>query len=218
MFYHPRMKNSPLVLTILLLLCVSANAQTVSPDDAKIKDGVYSNSFFNLSFAYPKDWVIPDEVIKEQLKEKANESATAQGKLAAMKDSYLLFTLSRQPLGTPSRTVNPSIMVAAEKISHVPGNPTAKDFLIGFRPIKQQMGFQSSLPEPVPFRVAGLQFFRDEYGGTIRGVNMNQITFAVFKKGYAVVFTFTGEDQKAVAEMAKLMNTIVPLSKGGPRP
>lgn len=204
------MKISSLALTVLLLLCFSTQAQTF-PDDAEIKNGVYSNAFFNFSFAYPKDWVVPDEALKKRIKERANEESVKSGNSAYMKDAYLLLTVSRQPLGTPSSRLNPTILVAAEKISHVPGNPTAKDYLLGYRSVKLQSGLRSSLPEPVPFRVAGLLFFRDDYAGTVNGASIRQSTFVSFKKGYAIVFTFTGEDQKAVVEMAKAMETIVSL-------
>ncbi len=204
------MKLSSLVLTVLLLLCFSTQPQTTVPDDAEIKNGVYYNAFFNFSFAYPKDWVVPDEALKKRLQDRANESAVKSGNSAYMKDAYLLLTVSRQPLGTPSNRLNPSILVATEKISHVPGNPSAKDFLLGYRSVKLQMGLQSTLAEPVPFRVPGFQFFRDDYAGTVNGVSIRQSTFVHFRKGYAIVFTFTGEDEKAVVEMAKTMQTIAP--------
>jgi hypothetical protein len=209
------MKKLPLVFAVLLLLCFSTQAQTSFPDDAEIKDGVYYNSFFNFSFAYPKDWVVPDEALKDLIRKRANESAVKRGTSAYMKDSYLLLTVSRQPLGTPGSRLNPTILVATEKISDVPGNPTAKDFLLGYRSVKLQMGVQSLLAEPVPFRAGGLLFFRDDYAGTVNGASIRQSTFVHFRKGYAIVFTFTGEDEKAVTEMAKSMESIV--VTGGPR-
>jgi len=212
------MKYSTLVLTTLLLLCFSTQAQTQSPDDAFIRDGVYYNRFFGFSFTYPKDWIIPDEALNERLKESANEEAARKGNLAQMKDAYLLLTVSRHPLGTPGIALNPSILVAAEKISHVPGNPNAKDFLLGYRQIKVKQGIPSILSEPVEFRVAELQFFRDDYQGEIRGVSISQSSFVLFKKGYALVITFTAEDRKAVEEMANFMKTIRTIDRGGNRP
>lgn len=212
------MKYSTLVLTTLLLLCFSTQAQTQSPDDAFIRDGVYYNRFFGFSFTYPKDWIIPDEALNERLKESANEEAARKGNLAQMKDAYLLLTVSRHPLGTPGIALNPSILVAAEKISHVPGNPNAKDFLLGYRQIKVKQGIPSILSEPVEFRRAGLQFFRDDYQGAIRGVSISQSTFVLIKKGYALVITFTGQDRKSVEEMAKSMETILTIGRGGNRP
>jgi hypothetical protein len=212
------MKYSTLVLTTLLLLCFSIQAQTSVPDDGKIKDGVYYNSFFNFSFTYPKDWVVSDEAMKARIQERAEEHAAKNGNLAQMKDAYLLLPVSQYPLGTPGIALNPTILLAAEKISQVPGNPTAKDFLLGYREIKVKQGIPSILSEPVEFRVSGLQFFRDDYQGEIRGVSISQSSFVLFKKGYALVITFTGEDRKAVEEMANSMKTIRTIGRGGNRP
>ena len=108
------MKYLLLVLTTLLL-CFSTQAQTSAPDDGKIKDGVYYNSFFNFSFTYPKDWVVSDEAMKARIQERAEEYADKRGKLAGMKDAYLILTVSRDPLGTSTGALNPTVLVAAEK-------------------------------------------------------------------------------------------------------
>ena len=71
------------------------------------------------------------------------------------------------------------------------------------------------LPEPLEFGVAGLQFFRDNYTGEVNGVPLKQAIFVTVKKGYALIFSFTGEDQKSVDEMAETMKTISRVGTGG---
>ena len=211
------MKYLLLVLTSVLLLCFSTQAQTSGPDDGKIKDGVYYNSFFGFAFTYPKDWVVSDEAMKARIQERAEEYTDKRVKLAGMKDAYLILTVSRDPLGTSTGALNPTVLVAAEKVSHVP-NANAKDFLLGYRALKVKDGIPSILSEPVEFRRAGLQFFRDDYQGAIRGVSISQSTFVLIKKGYALVITFTGQDRKSVEEMAKSVETILTIGRGGNRP
>lgn len=209
------MKRAPLVSTILLLLCFSAQAQTASPDDGEVKGGVYYNSFFSLAFTYPKDWVVHDEAINERIRERAKEEAAKSGTLSEQKNAYLLFTVSRHPRGKPGITLNPTILVIAENVAPVPRNYNGKDFLLEVRPLKLREGLQSVLKEPVEFRVAGLQFFRDDYSGEVNGVHLRQAIFATVIKGYALGFSFSGEDQKSVDEMAKAMTTILPIGSGG---
>jgi hypothetical protein len=79
MHYPLRMKHSPLVSAILLLLCFSAHAQTALPDDGQVKNGVYVNFFFSLGFRYPKDWVVPEEAINERIRKRAKEEAAKSG-------------------------------------------------------------------------------------------------------------------------------------------
>jgi hypothetical protein len=87
--YHLRMKQSPLACAILLLLCFSAHAQTKLPNDGLVKDGVYFNLFFGLSFTYPTGWVVHDEGINERIQERAEEFSqerlSPKGKMAYSK-------------------------------------------------------------------------------------------------------------------------------------
>jgi len=196
--------------TILLLLCFSAHAQTVLPDDGEAKNGVYFNSFFSFAFTYPKDWTVHDEVINDRIRKRAREEAAKAGASQA----YLLFTASRHPRGTPGIAVNPTILVIAENVTPVPKNYTGKDYLLEVRPLKQKEGAQPLLKEPVEFRVGMFQFFRDDYRSDVNGVHTRQAIFVHVTRGYAVAFSFMGEDQKSVDEMAKAMETILPVGQG----
>jgi hypothetical protein len=212
MHYHLRMKHSPLASAILLLLCFSAHAQTKLPNDGLVKDGVYFNSFFGLSFTYPTGWVVYDEAINERIHERAKEEAAKTGNLAQQKNTYVLFTSTRYPRGTPGIAVNPVVFVVAER---VPGNFNGKDYLLSLRPLKLKRGMQPVLTQPLEFRVAGLQFFRDNYTGEVNSVTMREAIFVTVKKGYALIFSFTGQDEKSVGEMVETMNTILPSGTGG---
>jgi len=213
--YHLLMKHSPLVLTILLLLCASAHAQTISPDDGTVKDGVYYNSYFNLSFTYPKDWVVYDKAVNDRIQQRTIEEAAKAGNPVQQKDIYSLLAVTRHPRGTPGIPVNPAVFVAAER---VPGNPNGKEYLLDLRSVRQKTGRPPLLDKPVEFRVAGLQFFRDDYGYDVNTVSVRNSLFVHVEKGYALIFSFTAGDQKTVEEMAKSMETILPWGRGGNRP
>lgn len=211
MHYHLHMKLNPLVSALLLLLCFSTHAQTKLPNDGIVKGGAYFNLFFGLGFRYPTGWVVLDEAINERIHERAKEEAAKTGNLARQKNTYILFTSSRYPRGTPGIAVNPSVFVVAEKVS---GNPNGKDYLLSLRPLRQKRGRQPVLTEPLEFRVAGLQFFRDNYTGEVNSVPIREAIFVTVKKGYALIFSFTGQDEKSVGEMVETMNTILPLGTG----
>jgi hypothetical protein len=214
MHYHLRMKHSPFASAILLLLCFSAQAQTALPDDGQVKDGVYLNLFFSFAFTYPKDWVVHDEAINERIRERAKEEAAKSGTLSQQKNTYLLFTASRYPRGTPGIALNPTVGVIAENITPVPRNYTGKDYLLSVRQLQVKRGKRPLLNEPVEFRIAGLQFFRDDYSAEVNGVSLRTAVFVTLKKGYALAFSFNGEDQKSVDEMAQAMNTVLPIGAG----
>jgi hypothetical protein len=208
------MKLTPLVTTILLLLCFSTQAQTVLPDDGHVTDGMYVNLFFGLGFRCPEGWVVQDEAVTQRIRERAKEEAAKTGGTAQLKDTYLLLTVSRYPRGEQTGALNPMILVVAEKMTGMSESATGKDYLFDLRPEKQKRGGKPLLKEPVETKIAGLRFFRDDYGGEVNGISMRQSIFATAKKGYALLFSFTGEDQKSLDEMVKAMETVLPLGMG----
>ena len=209
------MKRFALVSTTLLLVGFVTHAQTSAPNDAQIKDGVYYNLYFNIAFTCPKDWVVHDQEVNDRIHEKSKEVAAQTGALAQWKHTYPLLSVTRHPRGTPGITMNPVIFVVAERIAHVPGNPGAKEYLLSLRETRAKRGAQATLKEPVEFRVASFQFMRDDYREEVNGVSFRNSVFVMVKKSYALIFSFSGEDEKSVAEMAQSMNTLLPLGSGG---
>ena len=205
------MKRVSLTLPIILLLCFYANAQS-DIDRGVIHDGTYTNGSFGFTFKYPKDWVVHGEATNERIreigKEKIEEAGTSKASAeVALKNTYQLLTVFRHPVGTPGITINPGILVIAEKVSHAPGITNGKDYLLNVRTILMRTGYQLLLKEPMEYHFAGTQFFRDNYAVEINGVHMVQSQFATVRNGYALVFVFIGEDQTSVDEMAKSMET-----------
>jgi hypothetical protein len=135
--------------------------------------------------------------------------------LFSRKNTYPLLTVTRYPRATPGIPMNPGIFVAAERIDFWPGKPGAKEYLLSLRESKAKRGIRATLKEPAEFRVRSFQFLRDDYSGEVNGIAMRQSIFVTRNKGYAVIFSFTGEDEKSVAEMARSMNTLLPLGRGG---
>ena len=207
------MKRFPLTISIVLLLCFYANAQS-GVDHSTTQDGTYTNRDFGFSFKYPKDWTVHGAATNERIMELGKEKLTEAGALSkpsaevAIKNTYQLLTVFRHPVGTPGITFNPAILVIAEKIDYAPGIKNGKDYLLNVRAILTKAGgHQILLKEPVEYHFAGSQFFRDNHAAEVNGVHMVQSYFATVSKGYALVFIFLGEDEKSVDEMSKAMET-----------
>ena len=211
-FYYPLMKRIFPIIPTILLLCFCANAQS-QVDLGVVQDGTYINRGFGFTFKYPDDWVVHGEATNQRIKElgqeRVAETGTSRASLeVALKNTYQLLTLFRYPLGTPGITLNPAVLVMAEKVSHAPGITNGKDYLLNGRARILKAGtHQVLLKEPREYNFAGAQFFRDDYAAEINGVHVVQAYFAHVTKGYALLFMFLGEDQKSVDEMAKTMET-----------
>lgn len=216
------MKRFPFIISIILLLCCYANAQT-TVDRGTTNDGTYINNQFGFSFKYPKDWTVHGEETNERIREIGKEKITESGALSktnaevSLNNTHYLLTVFRHPVGRPGITFNPAIMVIAEKISHAPGITNGKDYLLNVRTILLKTGHQALLKEPTEYHFAGSEFFRDNFATEVNGVPVTQTFFAKVANGYALVFVFIGADEKSVDEMAKAMETyanLPPVRKG----
>ena len=216
------MKRVPFLISVILLLCFYANAQTAI-DSGTTKDGTYINPWFGFSFKYPKEWVVHGEATNQRIRELGKEKLAESDALSkanvevSLKHTYHLLTVFRHAVGTPGVGFNPGILVIAEKTDHAPGITSGKDYLLNLRTILLKTGVQTLLKEPVEYRVAGSEFFRDSFAMETNGVRAVQTYFAKITNGYALVFAFIAEDEKSVDEMAKAMETFAatpPLRKG----
>ena len=210
------MKRVPFSISIILLLCFYGNAQTAVDHETNTKDGTYINPRFGFSFKYPKDWVVHGEATNERIRELGKEKLAESNALSqanaevSLKNTDHLLTVFRHAVGTPGVSFNPAILVIAERVDHAPGVTSGKDYLLNLRTILLKTGAQSLLKEPIEYRVAGSEFFRDTFAMETNGVRAVQTYFAKIANGYALVFMFIGEDEKSVDEMAKAMETFTP--------
>lgn len=217
------MKHVPITISIILLLCFYANAQSVA-DRGVIQDGMYINPDLGFSFKYPKDWVVHGEATNERIREIGKQKIIESGASSkasaevAVKNTYNLLTVFRHPIGTPGIVFNPAILVLAEKVDYAPGITNGKDYLLNVRAILLKVASHHVLlKEPMEYRFGGSQFFRDNYAVEVNGRHAAQAYFATIKNGYALVFIFIGEDEKSLDEMAKSMETfdVTPLVRRG---
>lgn len=214
------MKRVTFSISIILLLCCYANAQTGVDQGATTKDGTYINPRLGFSFNYPKEWAVHGEATNEHIRELGREKMAETGAISkpsaevSLKNTYQLLTVFRHPIGTPGISFNPAILILAERIDYAPGITSGKDYLLNLRTLMRKTQAQALLNEPVEYRVAGSVFFRDSYAMETNGVRGVQTFFSRVVNGYALVFIFIGEDEKSVDEMAKAMETFTPSAPG----
>lgn len=209
------MKRIPLTISIILLLCSYANAQS-QVDRGLVRDGTYINSGFGFTYTYPKDWTVHGDATNERIKEVGKQEIVESGALskgsveASMKNTHYLLTVFRYPLGTPGIAFNPAVMVLAERVDHAPGIKNGKDYALNTRALLKKTGAQVTDEEPTEHRFAEWQFFRANFAMQINGMPVVQAHFATIVKGYALLFIFMGPDEKTVDEIAKSMESFGP--------
>jgi hypothetical protein len=100
MLYYLLMKRIPLTISIILLLCFYANAQSRF-DRGFVHDGTYTNFGLNFTNTYPKDWTVHGEATNERIKEVGKEELVESGAVssasaeASLKNTHYLVTVFR---------------------------------------------------------------------------------------------------------------------------
>ena len=215
MLYYLLMKRIPFTISIILLLCFYASAQSQF-NRGFVQDGKYYNSGLGFTYTYPKDWTVHGDATVERIKEIGKEKVVESGALsrasteATLNNSYFLLTVFRHPVGTPGIAANPGLLVLAERVDHAPGITNGKDYLLNVRTLLKRAGSPVPSEDPTEHRYGTWQFFRDDYTVEANGISMLQTYFVTLTKGYAVVFVFTSPDQKSLDEMVKSMETLAP--------
>ena len=208
------MRRFVLALFALFLFCSVAAAQTSTPDEGSVKDGVYSNMFFGFSYAYPKDWVVHGEATKAHIKELGKELAKETHALpeasleVGLAHTYQLLTVFRYQLGTPGVEENALVQVVAEDVRHAPATINGRVYLLNVRGLLIKMGCQPLQAEPVEVVFSSQKFFRLDYEQPVNGKSVHTAMLVIVSKGYALTFIFTAADQKSVDEMVKTIQTL----------
>jgi hypothetical protein len=212
--YYSTMRRCVLTFIALFLFCFVSHGQTSTPDGGSVKDGVYSDTFFGFSYAYPKDWVVHGEATKAHIKELGQEQAKETKALpdasveVALAHTYLLLTVARYQLGTPGVKDNALVQVVAEDVRHAPAIINGRVYLLNVHDVLIKMGAQPLQAEPVEVVFSSQKFFRLDFEQPVNGKPIHTAMLAIVSKGYGLTFIFTAIDQKEVDELVKTMESL----------
>lgn len=225
-YSHTNMTNkfhlvrTSLLVSLWLLTCCAANAQSKSPDDGgAVFKGVYTNDYFHFSFRYPRDWSVHGTDANQMIRDIAREKSKRTGALgdsteAILKQTYQLLTVFRYPVGTPDIDYNPAVIIIAENISHAPGIITGRDYWRNTLPVLVKLGAQVKSDEPTVVLYGGREFYRLDYATEVNGKVIHQSSFVNVDHRFALAFGFLSADEQQLEQMIKAMDSLTfsPLS------
>jgi len=191
----------------LLLLCVTlvavicgCKSKENTPEDAKLKDNIYTNRFFGFGMQIPKTWTFPDKPSKSEVKkgvethlglDKRMAAATAE---AANQVHYLLIS---QEAGS-----NMSLMLMAQDARKTPQVRTGKDYVDAtLRMITGEGKPFQQVGQPGSARVGNLSFYGATMAGNVMGRRQYQGMFVALEKGYVIVMMVSAESEAGVDEL-----------------
>lgn len=175
-----------------------AATKASTPDPGSIRDGVYGNSYFHVSYKIPVSWVDRTQDV---------QPASDAGK------GLVLLAIFERPPEASGETVNSAVVIAAEPATSYPGLKSAAEYFGPFTELATGKGFKVVNP-PYEFAVSGKSLVRSDFSKALEQQTMQQASLAEMEKGYFVSFTFISGSHDEVEELAARLS----LGSGPPNP
>ncbi|MFH2046882.1 MAG: hypothetical protein ABIK92_17265 [Pseudomonadota bacterium] len=210
-------KQTTIVLyALFIILCLVGcenNAQKAI-DFGKYESGVYTNTYFKLKVKVPDSWYVMDDESRIELTRKGGKLVAGKDKNlnavleAADLNSVNLLFASEHPPGAPVAS-NPSLMLIAEKVKHVPGIVRGKDYHFHTKKMLAGSAVEVSYPKEIyeeqidniSFDVLEIQIIMGE--NTIL-----QKQYVTIMNGYAVLFGLTYTDDDGLKKLDEIISAI----------
>ena len=186
-----------LFVCLLLLAGILGCGNTASkktPDNASINGDVYSNAFFAFSWRIPKGWSVADREQFEATQQTGRQMLSGGDKKvesvlrASEKNTYQLLMTSERPLGAPVE-VNPSVIIMAEKVTHMPGIKTGEDYLFHAKKLLSMGQMPVTIAKDVrACEIGGRPFHRLDVTLSVPTGKLEQAYLAAIIDGYALAF------------------------------
>lgn len=156
-----------------------------------IRDGVYNNSAFGLSYKLPYGWV--------------DRTSDMQDDTAEASKSRVLLAVFERPPEASSDTVNSAVVIAAESLFG--GIKTAAEYFESLSAPIVAKGFQAEA-DPHDFSVGTMRLVRGDFSKARGKLTVRQTSLVMLQKGYAVSFTFIGGSADEVNELIEKLSFV----------
>lgn len=201
------MKKICVLMTCLVALAACGKKAADEIDFGVVENSTYRNDYLGFRIKLPPDWSIQDRAMQKKI-------ADAGGKLLAGDDKNLkaivkaselqtvhLLAAFKHPMGAPVK-FNPNVICIAERISHLPGIKSGKDYHFHTRRVLEAGQLKIAFPREISTESLGGRSFDVMYA-EISAVNLlvRQKYYASVIRDYALacsVTFLTPEDESAL--------------------
>jgi len=175
-------------------------------DLGKVDGKIYTNRFFGFTFSLPETWQIQEQIINKIIKDtgtretKAKNAVTQKAFEQAATRVTVLLSAFKNTLGAAE---NASIICSLEDVRPIPAVKDGVDYLdLNISTLKRVQ-----LPPDFKYSVVKAE----KLGKTqfayleITKTNANQRIYATFRKGYAIFFVLTFNNEKDLETMRQIL-------------
>ncbi len=212
--YEARKKTVLSVVAVILAgVLIFSGCKKKASDEitfGSMNGSVYSNEYFGLTIEFPEDWAVAEKETLKQVTDMGTDFLAGDDKnlKAIVKASELqtvnLFMVSQHPLGSPV-PFNPNVTAVAERIRHMPGIKSGKDYLYHARKLMESSALDASFTEEVRNeQIGGYSFDIMTAEMNMSGASIKQQYYATVLKGYVlgVIISYSNDqDQAALKEI-----------------
>jgi len=190
-----------IVAAVLLSACGKKASQEI--DLGTFEDSVYSNTYFGFKMILPTDWSIQDQQSIKQIMDSGSEIIAGEDENLktlmkySEKQVVTLLAAYKHPLGAPV-SFNPNIICVAERVRHIPGIKSGKDYLFHTRKTIELGQLEYSFPKEIySENIGGMDFSVMCADVAIGQMTVHQRIYSAIIKGYALMFTvsFTNDEE-----------------------
>lgn len=215
------------VLFIAVLALSACNNREIKPaavkeiegfDYGRVRNNIYSNTFFNIKMDVPKGWEVQDDAQKKELMERGSEVYKDDEKMkAAVKASEIttanLFTAFARKPGTVA--FNHNLILLAENVGSLPFDITAEAYLANANKIirSSKMDIVQIDNSFTKKTLNGMDFYQMDLILYSQKMQIHQTYLMTIEKDFAFGFIYSYLDDAQKAELEKAINTIRPYKK-----
>jgi hypothetical protein len=208
------MKQIYIITLVSILFCGCSKTAVNEMGYGEFTNGVYENEYLDFSIKLPKDWSILDAEANKAVMEAGSNMLSGDDKnlAAQLKASELqnvsMFTVSKYERGSPVES-NPTIMGVAEKITHMPGIKSGKDYHFFTKQLLEQSQVEVNFPSEISREAIGRYNF-DILDVEIPsgGITIKQKYYVAIEKGYALALILSYTNESEFETLNEILKTI----------
>jgi len=185
-----------------------------SLDLGTLNGRTYTNLYFDLSLTIPDGWYSVDQETMAALSEEGrgiiagNDENLSAALDSSQKNTADLLMVYEYPPEAPV-FFNPSLACVAEKVSHLPGIRTGRDYLLNTKRVMQMGRVRPRFPRRIEaVNLGGIDFDLLTAVITLGPAIVRQHYYAAVQKGYVLVFIITFVDEEQLSELLESLESL----------
>lgn len=183
-------------------------------DFGTFESGKYANDYFGFSITLPDSWYVADDETRLAMMQRGASIVAGDDKNmksivdAADIESLTLLIAGQLPPGSPAPE-NPSLMVLAEKVDHLPGIKTGDDYHFNARKTIEMSALDVVFPSEVyEATIDNVLFYVMEMNITVGGIEIKQKQYATILDKYALVIGLIYQSENGLQQLEDILQTV----------